>query len=393
MSKRSICCLVVVVALLGIVAPASAEETKGKFRFSPRLGYVTVSDEIRSNSTNAAAFEQPDGTLVFADDPRNDRGAEQSASIPDGVAYGFTVDYGLMKWKWGELSIAGDYTRFESTVSDLEVQGQFYLEDPLDSPSPPHPLSDILYPACGKKPGRSCWALYRIGMGDIEWDNPQIGVNVRFRPTKMLSPYVGAGVGYYMINFTQDSMIDELSNNLAHTNGSYAVYDPETYEQKMVIRPGMVDTNGDGTLDKFKGFGPIEITADDAFEYHLRGGLDLSVNKWLTVYFDSSFQWTDGQVRITADGREELGQSWPDSDEPLPNKISGMVLAVQVPSHRQGGVGGLMDVGSAFQNPDNPTELKRGPKDGQLDAGQFYIQGGTIKYGGYIFNLGVRFTF
>ena len=52
-----------------------------------------------------------------------------------------------------------------------------------------------------------------------------------------------------------------------------------------------------------------------------------------------------------------------------------------------------MDVGSAFQNPDNPTELKRGPKDGQLDAGQFYIQGGTIKYGGYIFNLGVRFTF
>src|SRR5438093_751206 len=81
---------------------------------------------------------------------------------------------------------------------------------------------------------------------------------IRFRPTKAFAPYLGAGVGYYFVDFKQSSDVEELSANLQVSSGSYTVYDPRTFQTSFIVRRS--------------GFRPVVVDAPDAFEYHLAGG-------------------------------------------------------------------------------------------------------------------------
>src|SRR3989442_14347817 len=102
--KRSLGTLALLAGVATMANPARAQETKGKFRFTIHGNYIAVSDEIRSNAANQSAEIDPmTGAIKVLTDPRDDRAEEKAATIPDGPAYGFTVDYGLVRWKWGGL--------------------------------------------------------------------------------------------------------------------------------------------------------------------------------------------------------------------------------------------------------------------------------------------------
>src|SRR5437867_6125397 len=296
--KRSLGTLALLAGVATMASPARAQETKGKFRFTIHGNYIEVSDEIRSNAANQTTEIDPTtGALVFLSDPRDDRAEGKAATIPDGPAYGFTVDYGLLRWKWGELLVEGNYNRFESEIKDLEVSGEFFLGDP-DHPE----INPLAYPNIKNDPTLPRFKTFPTKGGSLSWHNPQIGAKIRFRPTKAFAPYIGAGVGYYFVDFKQSSDVEELSANLQVSSGSYTVYDPRTFQTSFIVRRS--------------GFRPVVVDAPDAFEYHLTGGVEYFFKKRYTIFLESRFAFTNGKVRITTDGREEFGQSYPDLPVP-----------------------------------------------------------------------------
>jgi len=373
MSIKNVLRLAVVVAVATAALPSVAQETKGKFRTSLHVDYLTIADQIYSNANNTLILDVGGTGLVGYTDPRDDRAEEKAATIGDGGAYGLTVDYGLAGWKWGELQIEGNFTHFESEVDNLEVSYRVQGVYPIGTS-----LVDFSYPTCS---GGSCpYLTFPTNVGTVSWDQPQLGAKIRFRPTKQFAPYVGLGVGYYLVDFKRSAEIDLLSRNLAVSSGNYIVYSPKTFEQK--------------TVSRLNGFGPIEVTADNAFEYHLQAGVEYTLaamkRRW-TLFLEGRYFFTDGKVRITTDGVEEFGMSFPEDARGLPQDfidtldVGGFPVAMNI--------GGLMDISSVYPDPKNSSRAKRGPPDGVLDPGYGFIQGGTIKYGGYDFSFGVRFTF
>src|SRR5262249_36096595 len=127
---------------------------------------------------------------------------------------------------------------------------------------------------------------------------------------------------------------------------------------------------------------------------HVQAGIEYTLAKWKrrwTVYMEGRYFFTDGEVRITTDGREEFGQSFPEDSRKVPKSflqtlsVTGFPVAIDV--------AGLTDRTSAKPDPRDQNRFKPGGPDGVLDPGSAFIQGGTIKYGGYDFTFGVRFTF
>ncbi len=336
---------------------------KGKFRIAAQYSYYTVSDEIRSNADNVGISEVSGSGFidVFAD-PRADRAAEKAATISDADGYGFNAGYGIAGWKWGEIVLDANYSYVKSHVANLEVSGQFTLRDPNQP-------SFIL-------PIETPFKAFPTTVGSLSWQLPQIGGIVRFRPAKNFVPYVGLGVGKYIVDFERSKDIDQISANLDASNGFWTRFDPDDYSS--TSRP----------LGPLKG---VDVKAEDASEWHGSAGVEYHFSgkaKHWSLYFDSRFMWTDGGVEISTMGFTDFGQAIPDGD--LGKNFPGSVrYSVQIPQ----GQGGLMDIGSAVLNPNIPNTYTKGPKDGILDPGQVFIEGGKIKYGGWLFALGARYTF
>jgi hypothetical protein len=366
--------LAVLFAIVAVTTFTRAEEVKGKFRFSFQVTHYSVEDDIRSNANNTATTREG-GTTRSLTDPRDDDATNEAASIEDDFAWGANVQYGIVGWKWGELLLEANYNYFESTVEPLEISGAFIVEDPLNFPG-----GRVFFPDCSKA-GKSCFALFPTKIGEIDWHHPQLGALLRFRPAKAFNPYVGAGFGYYLADFSRDSELDLFSDNLEASRGFITDYDFDT---------GSIKTNE--TAKRFEG---IVVEVDDDFEYHLVAGAEMTFKKKWTIYLDSRFHWTDGRVRITTDGREEFGQPVPDGPvDFLPTSVIGVLIPRD---DSLGDYGGLLDVGGLKDDPESvvpcPQVCLLDKPDGLLDPGVVYVQGGEIKYGGFTFSFGLRYTF
>ncbi|RMG48849.1 MAG: hypothetical protein D6718_00860, partial [Acidobacteria bacterium] len=82
------------------------------------------------------------------------------------------------------------------------------------------------------------------------------------------------------------------------------------------------------------------------------------------------FSWARDEIRITADGREKFGT-------PTPNGVF-----VEAPAPSAGlaaliGIGGIVEEHEAWSGP---------------QPGEYFLNGGRLDYGGYVFSMGVRFT-
>jgi hypothetical protein len=57
--------------------------------------------------------------------------------------------------------------------------------------------------------------------------------------------------------------------------------------------------------------------------------------------------------------------------------------------------GGLVDYSSGTPTPieGQPCKFQVGPKDGEIDGGNYYVLGGTVRYDGLSIGLGVRYQF
>ena len=371
--RRSAC----LVATLVLVAtwPSLADDLKGKFSVAIQSSYYSISDEIRSNADNLAVVKLPGGLIDVVSDPRADVAATRSASIRDGIAWGINAKYGVAKWKWGQLLIDANYNYFDSSIDNLEVSAKFRIYD-TDPNSTTFGMQALPCNGCKRQiTGIQRYTVFPTQVGKITWHNPQIGALVRFRQgDKREFPYVGLGFGRYIVSNTRSGQLNSFSDNLASSTGSY---DRSPYSA--VPPPTPVP----------KKLGPITVTAPDATEYHVNGGVDFPLkNKWKhwTVYLDGRWAMTNGKVTIKTDGTENFGQPIPDGRF---DKLATGLAGVQIGN----GGGGLTDFGSAIPDFDHPGRFKFRGKDGILDPGNVFVQGGSINYGGYLLSVGMRYVF
>jgi hypothetical protein len=351
----------VLAVLIATVLPLSAgsalcEETYQKYRFSLTVNNYSSTDELRTNADNTALFKNGAGGYTAVDDPRPDSGVRNTDSVRDDARYDFQFSYGVLKWRWAELTLDTGVSYFKGRLGGLEVAAQYDLVDP-----PRTQLGE-----------RERYHISYISIGDVKEIPVQVGATVRFRPKKTFNPYVGAGVGYLFADIEPTAEFLQFSKNVAKSTGT----------------PTIAIGNGasrSGTPHRLKA---AQVVTPDTFEYHLSGGVELTLTKGLSAIVSGAWMWAEKKIEITIDGKQNFGQAVPNGITKILYPSSGMPVGIGY------GQGGLIDFGSGFPY-DDPATGKHyvGPKDGLVDSGSYYAQGGELRYGGFEFGLGLRYQF
>jgi hypothetical protein len=168
------------------------------------------------------------------------------------------------------------------------------------------------------------------------------------------------------------------------------------------------------------------VDAQDTFEWHLAGGAELTIKRRWSLFLDVRWVAASKQFRIGFNGETELGNSLPNyvpfDDTALANDRYGPSEVGSCSKDTSGGFdangqpvvcsgGGLIDYGylavvRADEAPPStdctdPSDIATTQcvfdfvfePDGEPDPGQYYVQGGSVKYDGFSLQIGARFTF
>ena len=147
------------------------------------------------------------------------------------------------------------------------------------------------------------------------------------------------------------------------------------------------------------------VEAQDSFEWLIAGGGEFSFKRKWVAYFDLRWSFSSKKVSVGFNGSDDLGSAVPnrrdfiDSEFASPPTIYGPVTI---------NTGGIVDAGGIVPTPraDSPEDsdceanpqlcdfpFVIGATDGEIDPGDYYIQGGEFAYDGLSILVGVRYTF
>lgn len=349
--------LVSVLALAFPLAAGSAlgEESYKKYRFSLSINNYSSTDELRTNADNVSLFRNQQGGFTAVNDPRPDSAVKNTNSVKDDFSYDFQASYGLLRWRWAELTVDSGVGYFKGELGDLEVAGQYDLVDP-----PQRMFGEA-----------TRFHLAYITIGEVTEIPVQVGATMRFRPKKPLSPFLGAGVGYMFVDIEPTREFLQFSDNVRNSIGAHT---------RIV--------NGVPRAQPAHRMKAAEVETPDTFEYHVSGGLEWTFSKGLSAVVTGSWLWAQEKIDITIDGKHDFGRKIPNGDSKFEYPVTGLPVTVST------GQGGLVDFGSGFPYVD-PVSGKHfvGPPDGLADSGDYYAQGGTLRYGGFEFGFGLRYQF
>jgi hypothetical protein len=185
-----------------------------------------------------------------------------------------------------------------------------------------------------------------------------------------------------------------LAHRLVASRARKATLTPAFPVDSTILAPAEADI---GDLDGAR------VDARDSFEWHVLAGAELNIRRAWAVFFD--MRWVDAskEVAIGFNNGTDLGIPVPNFtdfiDSPRGQQDYG---PVQITS------GGLIDGGQVVVRPapgePGNTDCVRFPnrcvsvfdptiRDGELDTGFYYVQGGHVSWDGWTMQLGVRFTF
>lgn len=356
---------VVVAATLASSGAIFAADVDKKLRLGLSIGSFDSQGQIETDSTNALFVVDQQGLLQdIIEDPREDKAAfgelrlEPSYNVRATLSYNFTRKIGIQ---------AGvGYQR--GSVGQVEVQAQF---------------NGVNIP----QNQEFSFSVFRYEAGTITQIPITLTAFARFRPDASLNPYIGVGVGYLFNGFEPSADLDRLSRNLDASTGGLAPIQ------------GTFGSRFFAGAASFRDLGPASVSVPDSYEWHVEGGAEWSFNKRIAAFAELRYVWASRSMSIQFDGQNNFGIPVPntivDDSSPLASATYGGIQFEQ---------GGLVDGGvlvpedssrpaSDCADPQVPCFFDTSQRDGQLDLGIYYVQGGSMKYGGWGLQLGVKITF
>jgi len=366
---RSFAWLVVVACAC---SAAGAVDVEKKFRIGLSVGGYNNTDEITSDAANELTLVDEDQVFqsIFID-PRDDSAVFGNLDIKSSGIATISAQYAITQVFLVEASVG--YTK--SDVGDVELQAQFNLADVPD-------LEDFNF------------TTFRIPAGQIERVPLQFTALARFRPRATFNPYVGAGIGYAFIGFEPTEELDQLSINMDASLGGQTRLTEATYGS-----PRLAPAGSD-TIGALVG---ATIDARDTFEWHFAGGAELAFKRKWSAYIDLRWTFASRSLMIGFNGGDYLGVPVPQLTD-----YEDSVAATTIYGAMQISTGGLLDGGSIQLRPaegeppdtdcvEDPHDCERffdpTMPDGVVDPGYYYVQGGSLDYGGIALQFGVRYTF
>lgn len=325
---------VAILILLAMLAtgqmPVFAEEVEKRFRLSVSFGGLNNLGEVRSDATNILSINNEDGeTIDRFFDPRNDDAAVGTLELQGGGIAGGALQYAINRFFLVEL--AASYQKTD--LGDVEVQGQTF----------------------------PVWTVMRVPVGEVERVPLQLSGIARLRPQSSFNPYVGAGVGYTIVGFESDEAFDALSVNLDRAKGRLGQVTSENF--------GLTVLAGAGEFVEMTG---AHVDARDTFSWHVVGGAELTfANHWAAL-IDLRYVRASREVLVGFNGGVDLGVAVPQATV---DEGSAAQFAIYGPMQLLDG--GLMDFN----------------RDGEVDPGFYYINGGKIDLDALSFQVGIRYTF
>ena len=359
--------LAAVILLLSVASAARAEDVEKKFRVGLAVGGYNTQDEVRSNAANRLILvdEQRTPTAVYID-PRNDDASIGDLKIEPGFRATLSASYAVNPI----LVLEGAVGYQKSDVGDIEVQAWFD-ERLLDENEEYH------------------FDVYRVPAGSMTQIPIQLSAFARFRPKANLNPYIGGGAGYVIVGFDSSSELDQLSINMDQAIGALA---PLANSINGVLAP---DRPSASDLADLSG---AHVDARDTFAWHLAGGMEYSFKRKWAAFADLRYVFASRALRIGFNGGESLGLTVPQRTEDENSAFATQSYGpMDLPN------GGLIDGGRIAPLPTAApgTDCAVTPQfcafsfqpDGVTDPGLYYVQGGTVKYGGVSLQVGLRYTF
>ena len=317
--------------------PASAEQVERKFRFGLAVGSFNAQDEIRSDAGNVLNLLDDEG--VTADryvDPREDAAVTGNLEIKPGTLATVSVQYAISRI----VLVEGSAGYQKTDVGEIEVQTDL------------RGFGD--YPVVNMTQSR-------VPVGELTRVPFQLSGVLRFRPDANFNPYGGAGLGFTLIGFDPSLEFDTLSVSLDASRGAIGTL--------------LTEDNGSGMqapeLSEIRDLTGATVEAQDTFEMHLLAGAELSFGSNWATFIDFRYTFSSRSLKITFNGEEDLGAAVPQGSEPLDSPA------------------GTADYGAMFII-DGGLDAG-GP--GQPGTGLHYIHGGSVDFGGFSAQAGIRYTF
>lgn len=354
-------------------ALAQEERETGRFRVGFHLDGTRTEGEIESESGNILTLEDP--FLERVDrfgDPRNDTGALGSLNLGYGFGAGVSAAYQFTD-RWS-VEVAAGYRR--SNAGDVEMQVQF---DGL-------PTDETL---------AFQFDVYGIDAGTVEQVPLDLTFAARFRPKAAVRPYVGVGFGYMWVGFDPSDELDQLSQRMDASRGFDNDLQGSPFSRKVFAGVDETDRSLQGAT----------VNAPDAWTWHVATGLEWAFRRNWSFVADLRYVGANKNFSIEFDGAGSLGRSVPDGIQTLPTDEAPDAYPYGAVSIYEGGLvdaGGLYiraanDVGEIVFTPCEDIgvdgcQFYKIP-DGALDTGDYYVQGGELRYSYLNLQLGVKFTF
>jgi hypothetical protein len=331
-------------------SPALAEERYKKWIIELAIGGNDPADEVRSNTGNTAFYRDPEtDRQSLTDDPRPSPASLEAMSIDASPRIDLRVGYGLLEFGWGEFILDTGIAYIDSRISGMELSYKLrYVGGPGIPGSDPVDED-------GRPTETGLWWVESLPVGELKQIPVSIDGILRFRPTKRMNPYIGLGAGYRFVQFTEDPEFTEWMEFLDDSYGAR-------------IKP-----IGDGDFERgtLRDITRTRVEAPDTFFYLLRLGIEWQLSPKWSIFLDTRYEWADKNVTISADGGEELGRSTPNGETDFLWPSRGAPFEILFPGA-------------------NPKGLQKKYPDRD---GDWYLQGGTLDYGGWNFSVGGRLAF
>ncbi|MGH9868717.1 MAG: hypothetical protein ACREAA_11215 [Candidatus Polarisedimenticolia bacterium] len=363
------CRLALVGSLVQSFSPAQANEARQLWYITSSLGLHTTEDEVRNNAAKQG-------------DPRPGEDEGRTAVVDDGLSFSLSAGFGLTS----HLAFQLDTGWFRGDVGPVDG----FLADRFPAPgNPQNPTALSLI--------TNRTTSFPTMAGSLTQIPVSLSLMTRFRKDTRLNPFLGAGLGMIFTDVEADEELEALNERIA------ALRVREIYNEQ-----GGILTSDQFNPLKAQGRLPashlFSIRTDDAFEWHLTGGLEYFLGDRWSFVASSSYIFTDGAVEFLAAGEDQVSflifsESLFREDGSLkvfnnigvfPNPYidpldPGKGLVKCTPNT----VGDFDHDGHSGDRCYRNNSLDPGDDpDGRLE-----VQGGRIEYGGFVISLGVRFYF